>query len=272
MVSVVVKCIAIFCFLLHCNGRVTPVSGIVRFVRSKIGIERPRHEPQNSYEYAVQYSRSRLSIRNHLESSLAISVGETGVVVQQAKHRKDSPQAGDKRFLCHGIFGVYKLPAGYYLALIKDSHKCTGIPIEGLRRISKVELVRIPSALPPPPAYNATAIAEQQEQAELLLLDTFRQHTLCFSTGSYDITRTYQSNMLACVPHRTSAHASRLNATNERFFWNLNSARVLIEQKCDKFVIPVANMWFSTANISHEGTDYTLTLLSRRSRRRQGPR
>jgi hypothetical protein len=145
------------------------------------------------------------------------------------------------------------------------------MPIKELRKITKVELVRIPSAVPLPPSFNATAISEQQERAEMLLLDTFRQHTLCFSTGTYDITRTYQSNMLTGLPFPSSP-ARRLDATNERFFWNLNCARPLLEQKCEEFVMPVVNIWFSSANISHEGTDYTLTLLSRRSRRRQGPR
>jgi SacI homology domain len=72
---------------------------------------------------------------------------------------------------------------------------------------------------------------------------------------------------------------------DERFFWNLNVLSDLIDTPGidERWITPVTNMWVSSEDITlkmkkspgnHEEVEekFLLTLISRRNRRRQGPR
>ena len=72
---------------------------------------------------------------------------------------------------------------------------------------------------------------------------------------------------------------------DERFFWNLNVVSDLIDTPGldDRWITPVTNMWTSSEEVCFQTNDITkssgsknenflLTLISRRNRRRQGPR
>jgi hypothetical protein len=162
--------------------------------------------------------------------------------------------------VCHGIYGLYELPAGIHVAVIKDSKPCSGSG-SGLRRVTKFDLIRIPGTMPVL-STNATAVREEQEAAEIVLNNALRQHNFYISTDRRcDITRTCQSNALEGIA-----------PPDERFFWNLNCVRPLVENNCSAFVVPVMSGWLSTTNMTYRGTKYLYTLISRRGRRRQGPR
>lgn len=76
---------------------------------------------------------------------------------------------------------------------------------------------------------------------------------------------------------------SSWKSCDERFFWNLNVLSNLIDTPDidSRWITPVTNMWISSEEISVkmksdsggiEDEQFILSLVSRRNRRRQGPR
>ena len=60
---------------------------------------------------------------------------------------------------------------------------------------------------------------------------------------------------------------------DERFFWNLNLYHPIIHDPiASNFITPVSNIWAESKEFELSGKQFRLTLISRRSRMRQGPR
>ena len=185
---------------------------------------------------------------------------------------------------CHGILGLYQLAGCHLIAVIADSTEAIEVPIPGIRKVSSVQLVDVPMTNGSSAA-AAAAISPQVEKdgrlhrspdkLKRLLRDAFHMHVFYFSTGDYDISRSLQSNfdLLSSSPSSSSIGAAdRLLGVEPRFFWNLNNIGDMVAAGCHDFVTPVVNAWIGSETIEHGGTRYNLTLISRRSRRRQGPR
>ena len=233
----------------------------------------------------ISKSFNKLYLHQTTGQSIALSVSKNGLEVHNLENNTSgASMMNNSRDIFHAVFGIYKLPAGHFIAIVKKSKDCFDFPLPGIRKVSKIELLKIPSTVPRPQYYNATAIAELQDQAELLLLETFKQHSFYYSIGDYDISRSYQSNIVSKQQNQydstsisSQSTASSINnhahTADERFFWNLNSVKPLIDANSSAFVTPMVNAWLSSANISDTyGTPYMFTLISRRSRRNQGPR
>lgn len=220
-------------------------------------------QPLAPHEYLVFLDKSKLVLKKTDGSEIALSLSGKGLTVQSSNRRKGGGNCGSLS-VCHGLYGIYELPAGCFVAIIKESQSCANLFGCDLRRVIKCDLLKIPSSRPlQDTKYNATTLAERQEAAETVLRNALRQHALYFTVnGSYDLTRTWQSNVMAGPGA----------PPDERFYWNLNCLRPVLEHNCSKFAIPVVNAWISSVNITHEGVQYRYTLVSRRSRRRQGPR
>lgn len=252
-------------FMAHLSvslGRVLNSNGILHTLRRAVGGRDFKSHPQTPYEYCITKAANKLIVRNFDGKEIAISAVPGGLAVQSVGFRSGVVNHPRHSSVCHGVFGVYDLPGGHYVAVIKDSQLCTDLGI-GVRKVTKVELVKVPGKATSSERWNTTAVDEQQELAEALLRNTLRQHTFYMSVDKgYDLTRTYQSNVVGGV--------SQL--PDERFFWNLNCAKPLLEQNCSDFVVPVINAWTAAANMAHNGEAYSYTLISRRGRRRQGPR
>lgn len=202
----------------------------------------------------------------------------------------------------YGVVGIFSVPGGAsrFLAVIRDAVPAEHLG-EGVRRVREIGLIHIPSA--PAPVATTTSSSSssnastyradpQLELKERELFDTLRRtfarHSFYFSTGPYDISRTLQSNRLQprsmhcsiSSPPSTAAALSPGIDCDPRFFWNLDVARPLIEAGCGAVVTPIVNMWTQSTYL--EGAQstnntklrdpYTLTLIARRSRFRQGPR
>ena len=228
----------------------------------------------------ISKSFNKLYLHHTTGQSIALSVSKNGLEVHNLENNTgEATMMNNSRDIFHAVFGIYKLPAGHFIAIVKKSKEGFDFPLPGIRKVSKIELLKIPSTVPRPQYYNATAIAELQDQAELLLLETFKQHSFYYSIGDYDISRTYQSNIVSKQQNQydsisiSSSINNHAHTADERFFWNLNSVKPLIDANSSAFVTPMVNAWISSANISDTyGTPYVFTLISRRSRRNQGPR
>lgn len=215
------------------------------------------------FGFHIRKVYGKLALYSKCGAVVHISVGETGLVVQKLKGKPLGHLPADRYSEnVDGIFGFYKLPAGYFAAFVKSSKPATVVPLSNIHVVQTVKLLKVPSSVPVSESYlhlNATELELEQARAETLLLHTFKQHTFYFSTGSYDISKTLQSNTQTADPE-------------EKFFWNLNAIAPLVENNCTEFVTPVVNAWIGTTNIRYDDADYLFTLISRRSRRRQGPR
>jgi hypothetical protein len=184
---------------------------------------------------------------------------------------------------CHGILGLHQLAGCHLIAVIADSTEAIEVPIPGIRKVSSVQLVDVPMSNGS--SATATAISPQVERdgrlhrspdkLKQLLQDAFHMHVFYFSTGDYDISRSLQSNfdLVSSSPSSSSIGAAdRLLGVESRFFWNLNNIGSMVAAGCHDFVTPVVNAWIGSETIEQGGIRYNLTLIARRSRRRQGPR
>lgn len=230
--------------------------------------------------FQLRRSNGRLSITLNSEQVIHMNSNGSIVSMHSAKTPNNSPL--DQHSIgFEGIFGIYSLPAGSYLAIIKQAENMKFTTVPGVKKVRSVELIKIPttrSTSHVSSQVNQTQIDESQKQAENLILSAFKQHTFYFSTSKYDLTRTYQSNMLSAsasnVPTSTVAKqpSTDWSAVEEKYCWNLSALAPFLESNCSSMVTPVVNAHIGNANITHEGRQHFLTLISRRSRRRQGPR
>ena len=220
----------------------------------------------------LRKSYGKVSIR--CKDGAAVQISDTGQKVCVKSTKSTGWEKDSAVISCEGVFGIYKLPAGSYLAIIKRADAVSDVPLPGLKVIREIQLVKIPSVSNRhlhPEWVNETHISSEQAQAEATLMNAFQQHTLYYSDSDYDLTRTYQSNMLH--PSKP-AESSGVDWTRveEKFCWNMNAVAPFLEANCTSLVTPIVNAYIATTNMTHYQKPYQFTLISRRSRRRQGPR
>jgi len=100
------------------------------------------------------------------------------------------------------------------------------------------------------------------------LRKTFARHDFYYSLGEYDATRSYQSNIL----HPRNYSERQLRYSDNIFFWNWNLVSPFDEAAVHEWITPISNAWSLSKEIAIDGEKLTLTIISRRSRRMQGPR
>ena len=208
--------------------------------------------------------RQHLGSTNYLRLS---SYGTSSTSLLSITQPRSLPP-GTAQYITSGeaIFGLYKFNHDYYLALIMESEAVQSLSNvqEGVRLIKEIRLF---------PLHNKnTNINEDNNQKILsLLLDTLSRHSFYYSTSNYDFTRSVQSNLLV-----TNQGPTTWRDCDDRFVWNFNVLHDLVDQKVDDcWITPVTNAWLTSETIqssTRKGQNYTLSLISRRSRFRQGPR
>ena len=162
-----------------------------------------------------------------------------------------------------GLFGIFKMPTCYCIGVISNSAPIPDTPLQDIHAIYSVHFIRIPLVNK---VYEEKLWAKQME-AERLLTETLRKHSFVFSSsGNYDVTKCLQANVLDHIESNSGHHY------DERFFWNYNSNKLFLDLGLDAFVTPVTNAFITNDVIQTGDQKYQLTLISRRSRRRQGPR
>jgi hypothetical protein len=210
------------------------------------------------------------------KTQLAVDVIARDDLTRQISQSKK----GDKVFTIERnekIFGIYKLPGGYCVAFIKRSEPATDFISDsfGVRRVKEVSFVLIPSAAGEP--VPGTELWTRHRDAIALMESTFTRHDLYFSTGHLDVTRNLQSNYQEFgASSKEEMITPSWRHCDERFFWNLNVISDLINVPGlnDQWITPVTNAWVATEEIiaGKNNEKFMLSLISRRSRRRQGPR
>ena len=170
------------------------------------------------------------------------------------------------------VLGVYKVKESSYLGLVTRSSPVKGVDAYALpataRRVDEVDFVRIESGTIP-----------QEEAKELnLLRNSFSRHDFyfCSCSDEHDITRTIQGN---------AQKKNGAQGNDSRFFWNekaldsihkaidkLNVSEKRRSELLNIWITPVTNAAISSCQFELNKKQYALSLVSRRSRSRQGPR
>ena len=222
----------------------------------------------------LQLRKSYGTVSIQCKDGATVQISDTGQKVCVKSTKSSGWEKDPDVISCDGVFGIYKLPAGSFLAIIKRSDAVLDVPLPGLKIIQEIQLVKIPSVSNRhlhPEWVNETHISSEQAQAEATLMNAFQQHMLYYTDSDYDLTRTYQSNILD--PSKPAGSSNVVwTHVEEKFCWNMNAIAPFLEANCTNFVTPVVNAYIATTNMTHNQKPYQFMLISRRSRRRQGPR
>ena len=236
----------------------------------------------------------------------ACSAGETSVC------QLEGGEGGGRHELVgvgSGVLGLYKLPLGYYLAVAKRSMAAPDFAGAGhaggllgrfgrsVRELREIELIRIPPSSKSGQKTTSQERGEEEQEEEqeahaeavAMLQETFERHRFFFSLRSgtlgdnlyYDVTRGLQSNVATFrrqeergeeeEEREEEGHWSRCD---ERFFWNEHTLAAFLRSGCAAaWLTPVSNAGAASQPLPLGGArNYTLSLISRRSRLMQGPR
>lgn len=217
------------------------------------------HIPSKCIYCAVNKTITTVHSNNEWYHQLRLNIVESSknLLITTEKLIKPAQTQSNQQFIYDGLFGFVNISSNVYVVFIKASIPATYIH-EGVREITEIEIRSV----------LTTSSNKSPEVNELKSL--FKQHRFFFSTSAYDVTRNLQSNLLRLLDSAASPLPAWSQA-DERFFWNLNLISPLInDAQASPFILPVTNMW--TGSCSFPSLHCNLTLLSRRSRLRQGPR
>ncbi|CAM9420433.1 unnamed protein product [Chrysoparadoxa australica] len=172
----------------------------------------------------------------------------------------------DKVFGIDGIFGVYELLSGLYIALIMASENIfKGHGGMEFRKITKVAVIPLFS--------HGNLLTPKQEHDEEVYLEllhkSFSSHDFYFSTKS-DVTSTLQRK--AQLVDKQKPLWAR---ADPRFFWNRHKVQSLISAGADDWVTPVMSAYIEiqpSLQLEPEQDPFHLLLVSRRSCFHQGCR
>ena len=160
------------------------------------------------------------------------------------------------------LFGIYEIHDIYYLALVSKSAIVMHIYGHPIKEVKEITLVRIPSGP------SAKVSAGTQTHIEQLITTTLTRHGFLYCTSGYDLTRSFQYNAMSSEDFHL--HATDWKEADQRFFWNYNLVNVF--SGFDEWICPMVNAWVSRNEIRFKNQNLNLTLITRRSRLRQGPR
>lgn len=170
------------------------------------------------------------------------------------------------------LFGVFRLLAGPYLAVVKASTRVAGAPgVGAFHRVDRVEL--LPVSGPPDSALSA-AMRKDEAQFLKLIHSVFKTRSFYFCSGGYEATHTVQR--IYDLQQDSSAPTSHWDRADERLMWNAHLLSDFTESglaEASAWVTPMINGFVGyRPHISFGGSSADLLLISRRSRHRQGTR
>lgn len=191
-----------------------------------------------------------------------------------------------------GFVGVYNLPAGMHALFIRSAEKVPFLTPFNLYKATSFQFVRIPkrhtSSLEMESPMKQFERRQKQAAAEDLLLRMMKRHNFYFSIDRgaefYDLMLPFQSNF--CLRQRrtqavgniatsaitAAAAAEATRNADDRFFWNAEAAKGLIDAGGSSFVTRLCSAFVTSFDFELQNTKLQYLLLSRRSKSQQGPR
>ena len=199
----------------------------------------------------------QMHMKKKLKSS-SKSDPELDLKASVIKYPYQTPPTSPEILTYEGFLGFLNISSTQYLVFIKSSDSADYIA-PGVREIKDIEIHPLSLQKTSP---SSSSIEE--------LRRILKRHRFFYSTGDYDVTRSFQDNMLK---KQRRHRAFSWTDADERFFWNLNLYHPIIHDPiASNFIIPVSNIWAESKEFDLKDKKFRLTLISRRSRMRQGPR
>jgi len=161
------------------------------------------------------------------------------------------------------IFGIYLLPTGYHLLAVKNSTVVSEVPFDNIHKVTEFELTKIGAPIQLTNS-DDSALLDQQRKATRILFHALKRHKFYFSTGNYNILRSFQSN--------AEESGEEEDSLSNQFFWNRKSIQPFLDHNFTEFITPICNAWIGSSAMRLGGLEVRYTLISRRSAQRQGPR
>ena len=172
------------------------------------------------------------------------------------------------------IFGIFKLPLGYYLGIVTSSEVFPTLGAS-VKEIRQVELISIDNQLKPI-IESDKSIVDNHKEAISMLQRALSTHSFYYSSSlDYDITSSIEKNYLKSKSKSSQRNIPTIPSyidADDKFFWNLNISSAFIERGLGHWVTPVTNIWTSSRRFVVNDLNFSLSLISRRSCKRQGPR
>ncbi|CAE7343782.1 sac1, partial [Symbiodinium sp. KB8] len=181
---------------------------------------------------------------------------------------------------CHGIFGVFHLLRGAYLAVVQQvstAAKSPG-PTGSLQTVRKLRFIPLSTAVLPP-------AAAKDEEAYLAMLHSIVARGALHFSDTWDLTNTLQRQAALGTPGDLAVGSPavdlatpvppqlQVQRADPRFWWNAHVCAELVELGAAPF-LSVCICGFVQMSLSQSvgGERVDLFLISRRSNRRQGTR
>ena len=183
------------------------------------------------------------------------------------------------------LLGLYKAGSVTYVGLVTHSIPC-GEDFPNTLKVDEVKFLAVHG-------YEKGHRLSSSDQKELdLLYSSFGRHDFYFSMNprTYDVTRTVQGNdQLSSFYRSTDGSKSIFPSTfkdcDNRFYWNYVALQTIVkaislqehielerETSLNTWITPVTSAAVSSFAFDMNNTTYSISLVSRRSRSRQGPR
>lgn len=167
------------------------------------------------------------------------------------------------------IFGIYEFKTGHHLALVTKSESTNSFQNRDVMKVKEITFIKIPRSS----SLGNSHPSVDSKNLENLLMKTFSRHTFYYCHNpSFDITRTLQYNKIINKDKKIKWYDA-----DKKFFWNYNlvlpfTMNYQSSPELECFITPMMNAWTKTVSFNIENNIYILSLISRRSRFRQGPR
>eukprot|EP01041_Mallomonas_annulata_P007454 gene7454-15245_t len=238
-------------------------------VRGTAFLDKLTFKDKLSDNIVIELTSSGLILRrSNDESMLQIHSSINGPIVESDIYPLTSMTTDNIKTNAEAIFGIFELSSGNYIAVITKSFPADYIGT-GVREIKEVDLIPIPSKLNLNQENDIKFLTLKAKDELKLLQKAFKRHTFYFSTSSYDVTKNTQSNYLQTI---SNIPQHQWNTSDNKFFWNFNLITPFINSKSYDWITPITNAWTATKEFNLNNKEYSLTLISRRSRSMQGPR
>jgi hypothetical protein len=163
------------------------------------------------------------------------------------------------------IFGFYDMPAGKHMLVVTSSEPLLSSAFPDIRKVISFKLLPVEKKTT---KHLSESVLGKQKFAEMILLQTMNRHEFYFSVGKYDILKSYQANYV-------STGISKDDTDDDSFFWNKDVIEPLYNSSIASksiFFTKFCNAHIDSTDVKIGTENYHFTLVSRRSKNRQGPR
>jgi hypothetical protein len=219
----------------------------------------------------VQSEQKRFLLIENKKHICIVSNSNAGIRIKSSADRLEfepieySYNEADTGTKFEEIFGFYDMPAGKHMLVVTSSEPLLSSALPDIRKVISFKLLPVEKKTT---KHLSESVLGKQKFAEMILLQTMNRHEFYFSVGKYDILKSYQANNVRKA-------LSKEDTDDDSFFWNKDVIEPLLNSSLvskSVFFTKFCNAHIDSTDVKVGNENYHFTLVSRRSKNRQGPR